>query len=90
MKANRLPAPFRAVVKWSLILAVGVFAVQAGPAVLAQQSPVVVLARLLGYGGYEQRPLRAALASFQGVKRRQEVRGVADGVTVIDDFAHHP
>lgn len=51
---------------------------------------VVVLARLLGYGGDEQRPLRAALASFQGVKRRQEVRGVADGVTVIDDFAHHP
>ena len=30
------------------------------------------------------------LASFAGVKRRQEVRGVADGVVVIDDFAHHP
>ncbi len=27
---------------------------------------------------------------FQGVKRRQQVRGVAMGVTVIDDFAHHP
>jgi UDP-N-acetylmuramate: L-alanyl-gamma-D-glutamyl-meso-diaminopimelate ligase len=27
---------------------------------------------------------------FQGVRRRQEVRGVADGVVVIDDFAHHP
>ena len=27
---------------------------------------------------------------FQGVKRRQEVRGVAAGVTVVDDFAHHP
>jgi len=27
---------------------------------------------------------------FSGVKRRQEVRGVARGVTVIDDFAHHP
>ena len=32
----------------------------------------------------------AALAGFRGVKRRLEVRGVADGVTVIDDFAHHP
>lgn len=32
----------------------------------------------------------AALARFSGVKRRQEVKGVEDGVTVIDDFAHHP
>ena len=31
-----------------------------------------------------------ALASFQSVKRRLEVRAVAAGVTVIDDFAHHP
>lgn len=31
-----------------------------------------------------------ALAAFAGVKRRMEVRGVEDGVTVIDDFAHHP
>ena len=30
------------------------------------------------------------LASFQGMKRRQEVRGEAGGVLVIDDFAHHP
>lgn len=30
------------------------------------------------------------LASFQGLKRRQEVRGEANGVLVIDDFAHHP
>ncbi|MSP59532.1 MAG: UDP-N-acetylmuramate:L-alanyl-gamma-D-glutamyl-meso-diaminopimelate ligase [Myxococcales bacterium] len=27
---------------------------------------------------------------FAGVRRRQEVRGVAQGVTVVDDFAHHP
>ncbi|MBL8377326.1 MAG: UDP-N-acetylmuramate:L-alanyl-gamma-D-glutamyl-meso-diaminopimelate ligase [Burkholderiales bacterium] len=32
----------------------------------------------------------AALAGFAGVKRRMEVRGVAGGVTVYDDFAHHP
>ena len=37
-------------------------------------------------------PARAILAlrSFEGVKRRMEVRGVASGVTVYDDFAHHP
>jgi UDP-N-acetylmuramate: L-alanyl-gamma-D-glutamyl-meso-diaminopimelate ligase len=32
----------------------------------------------------------AALPMHRGVKRRQEVRGEAAGVTVIDDFAHHP
>ncbi len=31
-----------------------------------------------------------ALAAFQSVKRRLEVRAVVGGVTVIDDFAHHP
>ncbi len=31
-----------------------------------------------------------ALKNFQGVKRRQEIRGVKRGITVIDDFAHHP
>jgi UDP-N-acetylmuramate: L-alanyl-gamma-D-glutamyl-meso-diaminopimelate ligase len=33
---------------------------------------------------------RAALGSFRGVKRRLEVRGSVRGVTVYDDFAHHP
>jgi UDP-N-acetylmuramate: L-alanyl-gamma-D-glutamyl-meso-diaminopimelate ligase len=32
----------------------------------------------------------AAIATFPGVKRRLEVRGVVRGVTVYDDFAHHP
>jgi len=31
-----------------------------------------------------------ALESFGGIKRRLEVRGTVRGVTVIDDFAHHP
>ncbi|MBU1171076.1 MAG: UDP-N-acetylmuramate:L-alanyl-gamma-D-glutamyl-meso-diaminopimelate ligase [Proteobacteria bacterium] len=34
--------------------------------------------------------LQDALMSFKGVKRRQEVRGEKRGVTVMDDFAHHP
>ncbi len=32
----------------------------------------------------------ASLAKFAGIKRRLEVRGVVEGVTVYDDFAHHP
>jgi UDP-N-acetylmuramate: L-alanyl-gamma-D-glutamyl-meso-diaminopimelate ligase len=32
----------------------------------------------------------AALREFRNVKRRMEVRGVANGITVYDDFAHHP
>jgi UDP-N-acetylmuramate: L-alanyl-gamma-D-glutamyl-meso-diaminopimelate ligase len=32
----------------------------------------------------------AALAEFRNVKRRMEVRGTVNGVTVYDDFAHHP
>jgi UDP-N-acetylmuramate: L-alanyl-gamma-D-glutamyl-meso-diaminopimelate ligase len=40
--------------------------------------------------GLSPEEIAAGLAAFQGVKRRQEVRGVAGGVTVIDDFAHHP
>ncbi|MDA8405210.1 MAG: UDP-N-acetylmuramate:L-alanyl-gamma-D-glutamyl-meso-diaminopimelate ligase [Desulfobacteraceae bacterium] len=31
-----------------------------------------------------------AFETFAGVKRRQEIRGVKNGVTVMDDFAHHP
>lgn len=31
-----------------------------------------------------------ALKHFKGVRRRMEVRGVVNGVTVYDDFAHHP
>ena len=31
-----------------------------------------------------------ALGEFRGIKRRMEVRGVVGGVTIYDDFAHHP
>ncbi len=33
---------------------------------------------------------KKALATFKGVKRRQELRGEERGVAVVDDFAHHP
>ena len=37
-----------------------------------------------------KRKIDNALKTFQSVARRQELRGVERGVTVIDDFAHHP
>jgi UDP-N-acetylmuramate: L-alanyl-gamma-D-glutamyl-meso-diaminopimelate ligase len=40
--------------------------------------------------GVEPTSIGEGLRTFKGVRRRQEVRGVADGVTIVDDFAHHP
>ncbi|MFO0658856.1 MAG: Mur ligase family protein [Polyangiaceae bacterium] len=42
-----------------------------------------------GYGvGFEK--LRAALARFEGARRRQDLIGTPRGIFVYDDFAHHP
>src|SRR5690606_31345718 len=40
--------------------------------------------------GLTPQQIADGFATFQGMKRRQEVRGEAGGVLVIDDFAHHP
>jgi UDP-N-acetylmuramate--alanine ligase len=40
--------------------------------------------------GLDQETVRGALADFQGTGRRFEHKGAARGVTVIDDYAHHP
>lgn len=40
--------------------------------------------------GIDSRHIFNAVKSFSGVKRRQEVRGVKNNITVMDDFAHHP
>lgn len=40
--------------------------------------------------GQDFSTINESLTSFGGVKRRQEIRGTIDGITVIDDFAHHP
>ncbi len=47
----------------------------------------VAVARSLGLAVKE---IGAGLKGFASVRRRQEIRGVARGITVIDDFAHHP
>lgn len=48
---------------------------------------VYAAARSLGLG---PEAVAAGLATFRGVKRRQEPRGEIAGVLVLDDFAHHP
>jgi UDP-N-acetylmuramate: L-alanyl-gamma-D-glutamyl-meso-diaminopimelate ligase len=40
--------------------------------------------------GVPREKIKEALSTFQSVKRRMQVRGEERGVTVIDDFAHHP
>lgn len=40
--------------------------------------------------GLSPEVIQTALTSFEGIARRQEVRGSVRGVTVIDDFGHHP
>lgn len=54
---------------------------------LANTLAVLAVAARLGLAPEQAGPL---LAGFRGVSRRMQVRGVSAGVTVIDDFAHHP
>jgi UDP-N-acetylmuramate: L-alanyl-gamma-D-glutamyl-meso-diaminopimelate ligase len=40
--------------------------------------------------GLNDAQIQSAFRTFRGIKRRMEVRGEAGGVTVVDDFGHHP
>ncbi|MEY2465918.1 MAG: UDP-N-acetylmuramate: L-alanyl-gamma-D-glutamyl-meso-diaminopimelate ligase [Verrucomicrobiota bacterium] len=40
--------------------------------------------------GLSNKQIQAAFDTFKGIKRRMEIKGIAGGVTVIDDFGHHP
>ncbi|MCP5544350.1 MAG: UDP-N-acetylmuramate:L-alanyl-gamma-D-glutamyl-meso-diaminopimelate ligase [Akkermansiaceae bacterium] len=42
------------------------------------------------FAGLTSEEIRAGLEAFDGVARRQEIRGEVNGIKVIDDFAHHP
>lgn len=42
------------------------------------------------FAGLSSEEIRAGLEAFDGVARRQELRGEANGIKVVDDFAHHP
>jgi UDP-N-acetylmuramate: L-alanyl-gamma-D-glutamyl-meso-diaminopimelate ligase len=45
---------------------------------------------VLDHLGLDKEAIVTGLSSFEGVRRRQEIRGVVNNITVIDDFAHHP
>lgn len=47
-------------------------------------------AALASCSGIPNEAIAAALKSFKSVKRRLEVRAEVNGITIIDDFAHHP
>jgi UDP-N-acetylmuramate: L-alanyl-gamma-D-glutamyl-meso-diaminopimelate ligase len=47
----------------------------------------IAVARMRGVAA---EAIQHGLETFRGIKRRMEVRGVERGITVIDDFAHHP
>ncbi len=53
------------------------------------QNALATFAAAAAYG-VEPSSIASALARFLGVQRRLEVCGVVNGVTVYDDFAHHP
>ena len=40
--------------------------------------------------GLSNKQIQSAFDTFKGIKRRMEVRGIAGGVTIVDDFGHHP
>ena len=42
------------------------------------------------YAGLSDDKIQAGFDTFEGIRRRMEIRGEVKGVTVIDDFAHHP
>ena len=42
------------------------------------------------YAGLSDEQIQAGFDTFEGIRRRMEIRGEVKGVTVIDDFAHHP
>ncbi len=59
---------------------------------LGEHNVMNALAAIAAAGQAGVTPAQSALAlsRFQGVKRRMEIRAVVGGVTIYDDFAHHP
>lgn len=50
----------------------------------------LAVAAVLHRIGVDPATINRGLSKFGGIKRRQEVRGIVNTITVIDDFAHHP
>src|SRR3989338_6374644 len=59
------------------------------PGLLNVYNALAVVATLRALG-FAQEEIQLDLLSYKGVKRRFELVGVKNGITLIDDYAHHP
>jgi UDP-N-acetylmuramate: L-alanyl-gamma-D-glutamyl-meso-diaminopimelate ligase len=87
--ASALPVP-----AWSefTVLQRGRSAARVEWSLLGEHNVMNALAAIAAahHAGVTVEQAAVALKHFSGVKRRMEVRGVVGGITVYDDFAHHP
>src|SRR5271168_985861 len=80
-----------ALTRWTVTRAGVAFADLSLPMAGAHNALNATAAAALAAGqGIPTEAIIEALATFKSVKRRLEVRAVVEGVTIIDDFAHHP
>jgi UDP-N-acetylmuramate: L-alanyl-gamma-D-glutamyl-meso-diaminopimelate ligase len=80
-----------AITRWTLLRAREPFAALQLPLAGEHNALNATAAAALAAGqGIPAAAIAEALATFQSVKRRLEVRAEVEGITVIDDFAHHP
>lgn len=76
---------------WTLLRGGEVFATLELPMAGEHNALNATAAAALAAGGGVPAPaIQRALSTFQSVKRRLEVRAEVGGITIIDDFAHHP
>ena len=45
---------------------------------------------LLGEAGFDVASAAKTMSRFRGVRRRYEIAAIVDGITIVDDYAHHP
>lgn len=63
------------------------FGLKHGDYMAKNTQAAIAVARFVGVS---HETIKKAIASFKGVKRRSEIIGEKNGITVIDDYAHHP
>lgn len=61
-----------------------------GVPLLINVENAVVAAAIAWLGGAEPEEIKKALSTYEGAKRRFDLRYKSDGVVFIDDYAHHP
>lgn len=66
---------------------VKLFGLKHGDYMAKNTQAAIAVARFIGVS---RETIKKAIISFKGVKRRSEIIGEKNGITVIDDYAHHP